>query len=166
MGALQGALTRLRSIRVPDALLHRLVGLALALPTATVLGIAAWLHPNPAGVGTHRQLGLEGCVVLTLTGVPCPMCGMTTTFALMADGRLLDALANQPFGVVLFLATMGGLVVGFWDLISARGAWRGVLAWVLERETAVALTILVGLLAGWTYKILSYQKILAHLLDG
>jgi len=74
----------------------------VALPTLTVLAIARHLQPDPAGVGTHTQLGLGRCPVLALTGYPCPMCGMTTTFALMADLRPVDAALNQPFGVVLF----------------------------------------------------------------
>ena len=151
---------------LPDAILHRLIGLALAVPTGIVLGLARWLVPSPEGMGTHRQLGLGPCVVLTLTGIPCPMCGMTTTFALMADGRVGEALLNQPFGVVLFLATVSAFLLGLWDLTRALGRWRDVLDWVLARETAVAVAILVGLFGGWTYKILLAKEILPQFLDG
>lgn len=146
--------------------MNRLVGLALAVPSGAVLGIARWLVPSPTGLGTHRQLGLSGCVVLTLTGVPCPMCGMTTTFALLADGQVLAALANQPFGVALFSATVLVFLVGVLDAARGRGAWRDLLRWVLDRETAIAIAILAGLLAGWTYKILLVEEILPSFLDG
>lgn len=166
MDGLQAAWSRLGLPRVSTTLTNRLVGLALLLPAGAVLGIAAWLHPDPAGVGTHRQLGLGGCIVLTLTGVPCPMCGMTTTFSLMAHGRVFDALLNQPFGVVLFVTTAVAAMVGAVDLARGRGLWRSGLGWVLRHETRVASLILVGLFAGWIYKILVFRKIIAHLLDG
>jgi hypothetical protein len=63
---------------LPAGLQDRLVGVILAVPTSVVLGLAAWLEPAAGGVGTHKQLGLNGCAVLTATGWPCPMCGMTT----------------------------------------------------------------------------------------
>ena len=34
-------------------------------------------------MGTHQQLGLPPCNFVTLTGYPCPACGMTTSFALL-----------------------------------------------------------------------------------
>ena len=166
MDGLQAAWSRLGLRRVPESAVNRLVGLALLLPTGLVLGIATWLHPDPSGVGTHRQLGLGGCIVLTLTGVPCPMCGMTTTFSLMAHGRPLTALLNQPFGVVLFSATVVACALGAYDLGTGRGTWRRVVNQVLRYETSVAAFILAGLCAGWIYKILVVRKILGHFLDG
>lgn len=43
-------------------------------------------------------------------GYPCPMCGMTTTFALMEHLRPLDAALKLPFGVVLFSLTVAASV--------------------------------------------------------
>lgn len=139
--------------RVPASAVNRLVGASLALPGALVLGLARWLEPSPAGVGTHLQLGLNPCVMLVLTGIPCPMCGMTTTFAHMADGQLLGALANQPAGVVLFAITVVGTLVGLADMLLGRGIWRRVLAWIGPRETRVAIALLMVMGLGWIYKI-------------
>ena len=135
-------------------MIDRAVGLGLALPGAAVLGLARWLEPSPTGVGTHLQLGLNPCVVLALTGVPCPMCGMTTTFAHMADGHLLLALRNQPAGVVLFGLTVVGTALGLYDLVVGSGAWRRTLAWISAREARIALWLLVVMLGGWIYKVL------------
>ena len=89
-----------------DALKDRLISLALGIPAWVVLGIAVYLEPETKGFGTHQQLGLGSCTVLTLTGYPCPMCGMTTTFTHMAHLSPWMAFKTQPFGVVLFLGTL------------------------------------------------------------
>lgn len=137
---------------IPQRRLDRVAGLVVALPTWSVLGIARWLTPSPAGYGTHMELGLGGCTMLTLTGWPCPMCGMTTTFSLMADGRVVDALFTQPFGVVLFtLTAIAGLAAAA-DLFLAGGWLRGALAAVHRHEQGYAIFLLVGMILGWVYK--------------
>ena len=138
--------------RVPRRWQDRLVGLVLAGPGVAVLGVAASLSPDPSGMGTHRQLGLGGCAVLTLTGFPCPMCGMTTTFTHLAHFQIIDGALNQPFGLLLFAATVVATAIGLSDLISPSGRWRTALRWVERHETGLAITLLVGMFAGWTYK--------------
>lgn len=138
--------------RIPRRLQDRLVGAALFFPGAAVLGVARWLTPDPSGVGTHRQLGMGGCSVLTLTGWPCPMCGMTTTFSHLAHFQILDGALNQPFGLYLFGATLLCTGAGLADLAHPRGRWRVLLRWVERRETAIAISLLLGMFLGWLYK--------------
>ena len=130
----------------------RLIGAAVATPALLVLGLSAWLTPNPQGYGTHLQLGLSGCTLLELTGWPCPMCGMTTTFALLAHLRPLDALRTQPFGLVLFGITVLAAVLGGLDLLAGRGALRAALRRMEPFEGRISVGLLVGLLVGWAYK--------------
>lgn len=127
------------------------MGLVLVGASAPVLGLAAWLEPDPAGVGTHRQLGLGGCTILTWTGWPCPMCGMTTCFTHMAHADPLAAAITQPFGVVLFMATVVAFITGLGGL-SGRSWWRRVGAFMLEHEVPIAAGTLIGMAAGWLYK--------------
>lgn len=130
---------------------NRLVGFALVGTTGPVLGIAAWLEADPAGVGTHKQLGLGGCTVLTLTGWPCPMCGMTTCFTHMAHLDPMDALVVQPFGVVLFSATFLLFVVGL-SALAGTELWRRLAELLLRFEVPIAAGTLIGMAAGWVYK--------------
>src|SRR3954447_16098360 len=58
----------------------RLVLAGVAVCLGTVLGVACWLRPDPRGMGTHQQLGLPPCTFYLYTDVPCPSCGMTTSF--------------------------------------------------------------------------------------
>lgn len=139
-------------MRMPAERVDRAVGFSLAVPAWLVLGIARWLEPSPLGFGTHTQLGLGGCTMLTFTGWPCPMCGMTTTFSLLAHGRVVEAFVNQPFGPVLFALTVAAALLGTVDLVGAPGAIRKAMAVVQRREQLYAILLLVGLFLGWVYK--------------
>lgn len=155
-GRLQALLQAPRSwfARLSSAAQDRLIGLALFLPSGTVLGTALYLTPDPAGMGTHRQLGLGSCAILTMTGLPCPMCGMTTTFTHLAHLHLIEGTLNQPFGLFLFLGTVIAAAVGVLDLLRPGARWRRVLRWIERRETALAVFLLSGMGLGWLYKII------------
>lgn len=139
--------------RFPAGIVNRVVGLAIAAPAWVVLGMAGSVTPDPRGFGTHTALGLGKCLMLEVTGYPCPMCGMTTTFALMAHLRPFDALLNQPFGPVLFLITLLGAVSGLVDLVTGVGLWRKLLAIMDRYEQRIAAGLLIGLFGGWVYKV-------------
>ena len=126
----------------------------IAAGSIGVLGIARWLEPDPSGHGTHTQLGLLPCSFLWLTGVPCPLCGATTTFALMADGRVRDAFLNQPFAALLYCGTVATVVVAGQELLGGA-AWSERLFEVVRRRELEASIVFLFLMAlGWTYSIL------------
>ena len=85
-----------------DVATRRLIALAIAAAAASVLGVAAYLEPSPAGLGTHSQLlNLPSCGWIAAMDIPCPTCGMTTAFSHVADGNLLAAVITQPLGALL-----------------------------------------------------------------
>lgn len=128
---------------------------ALALGSVAILGVAAWLEPSPVGQGTHQQLGLPPCTFYALTDVPCPMCGATTTFALMADGRLVDGVVNHPTAALLFTLCLGVAGVAGAEAVWPTGRWQRVGAAVEPWSTVFASGFLVVMMAGWTWKILA-----------
>ena len=79
----------------PDGFPLGRLGLALlALWGFALLGgffVAYRLEPDPRGFGTHQRLGLPPCTIRTVFGVPCPSCGMTTSFANLAKGHFVHA---------------------------------------------------------------------------
>jgi len=68
-----------------------------------MLGLAATLPL----LGGHAGLP---CPLRTLTGVPCPLCGMTTSVEATVHGHLGAALQANPVGPFLVLAAIALLV--------------------------------------------------------
>lgn len=131
----------------------RLTSLAVAGGALSVLAVSAWLEPDPAGHGTHQQLGLSPCTFLTLTGLPCPMCGATTTFALMAHGRVLDGVANHPVAALLFVVCLFTVGVAGAEALAPRGRWDTLVRVLESRQLRLSALFMVAIMAGWTYSI-------------
>lgn len=95
----------------------RAIALMVGLGCLAVLVRAATLPPSHTGIGTHRAMGLNQCTFIDRTGLPCPSCGMTTSFAWFARGNIAASLYVQPMGAALALAAAmcvwGGLYVAF-----------------------------------------------------
>ena len=153
-----GALDRLEALvsRV-DAVLSvpwvsRVASAVVALGAGGVLGAAAWLEPAAEGHGTHLQLGLGRCTFLQLTGRPCPMCGATTTFALLAHFRIVEGVVNQPFAALLFGITLIVFAISIAEAVRPRRRWGRLLARLEPREGAYAALFLVFMGMSWVYK--------------
>ncbi|MFG0330264.1 MAG: DUF2752 domain-containing protein [Phycisphaerales bacterium] len=134
---------------------HRLLAGLLAIACAALLGLAAWLQPDPRGFGTHNQLRLAPCLWVERVGMPCPTCGMTTAFAHAADGSFLSAARAQPMGLVLAFMT----AMTFWVAlyVAATGSLIGALLLRLWRPSV--LWTAGGLaLASWLYKIWDFTR--------
>ncbi len=137
----------------PEGWGARLGSAAVGLGAGGVLAVARTLDPSPIGHGTHLQLGLPPCTFFAITGVPCPLCGATTTFSLLAHGRLGEGLVNQPFAALLFAMTVLVASVAWLEAAAPRGRWRRVEA-VVERADPWAPGVFIFLMMlGWAYKI-------------
>ena len=119
-----------------------------ALGALAVLIVARLLTPEAGGYGTHEHLFLLPCLFRWLTGLPCPFCGMTTVFALMAEGRVGAALNIHILGPAAYLATWAVLLAAIVGLVRGRMPLpRGLF---LERGGRVMLIIL---LVGWAVNL-------------
>lgn len=119
----------------------------------TVLGVAAWLKPAAEGLGTHTQMGFAQCSWPIVAGIPCPACGMTTSFAHAADASLLESAQTQPFAAILAILTASGVwIAGYAAVSGARlgGCFRGLLA------ARVMYAFVALLLVAWVYKIITF----------
>jgi hypothetical protein len=122
-----------------------LLGVALGL--MAVFAIALALNPYQADgaarrMETHRQLGLPPCTFYEVTGLPCPSCGMTTSFALLVRGDLLNSLRANAVGTLLALFC---LVLIPWCLASFVYR-RSLFVRSLERALTVVVLSFLGLL--------------------
>lgn len=87
-------------------------GRALSAPERLALlgvGVAAAAVVWPA-FESATGAGLP-CPLRTVTGIPCPMCGMTTASVALVRGRLHDAVAANPFVLLLAVGTVVMAVV-------------------------------------------------------
>lgn len=116
-----------------------------------LFGIAACLTPDQQGFGTHQQLGLPPCTLRTLFRIPCPTCGMTTSFAHFVRGDLLSACRVNPAGLVVALSCLMMIPWSLWGIIRGKLLWVGAPA-----ESAVTGCLcLVGVsLVTWLIQIM------------
>jgi hypothetical protein len=137
----------------------RLAALGIAAGCLMPLIIAAMLPPSPNGFATHTQLGLQQCAFLERTGLPCPSCGMTTSWAWFVRGNLAASLYVQPMGTVLAVIAVACVWVGLYIAITGRPVYR-LLRLLPGRYYFVPLLSFAILAWGW--------KIFIHLagLDG
>ena len=116
----------------------------------TLLGIAAWLRPNPAGLGTHQQLGLPPCTMRVLFDLRCPSCGMTTSWSRLMHGDVVGSVQANSGGALLALTA---LVAGPWltaSAIAGRWLWGPPHEWTV---LGVAGLVLVVTLADWSVRL-------------
>jgi len=64
---------------------------------------AASVPPDPRGYGTHEAFGMPACSFRQTLNIPCPSCGMTTSFSHFVRGQFVQSARANRAG--LFLAT-------------------------------------------------------------
>jgi hypothetical protein len=121
----------------------RLGLLAVGAGLMVVFGIALWLNPYENGqamrMEAHTQLGLPPCTFKVMTGYPCPSCGMTTSFALLMKGDVVNSLKANAVGTLLALFW---LVLIPWSLVSS---FCGRPLFLISIEKAVLRVIILFL---------------------
>ncbi len=118
--------------------------LVMGLGLMALLGVARYLTPSPAGFGTHQQLGLPPCTTVVLWNVPCPTCGMTTSWAWVARGNLIEAGRANLGGLMLALIAIGFLPASCYFFIFGRstpGHWFSQLL-AISLVTACCVTLI------------------------
>jgi len=116
----------------------------------SALVVAGMLRPDPRGRGTHEQLGLPPCTLIVLTGIPCPACGMTTSWSLATHGQFLEAARTHVSGTLLALVA---LVVGLGAIIVAARGRRlafqpGETAWAI-----LAVGLALAVMCEWIVRV-------------
>jgi hypothetical protein len=143
-------------VEAPSAMSSPLaIRLWCALAFALAFGMLATgfiLSPNPAGTGTHQQMGMPPCQMLARSGIPCPTCGCTTAVSNFSHGNLWTSFRTQPFGFALAaVALLLTPLAGFGIL---TGKWRGpsmfTLSWHWPYWVYSSLAIFF---LAWFYKI-------------
>lgn len=133
--------------------LDRLVaGVTVAAAIGAVLLLGP-VTPDARGYGTHEQLGMQPCSWPFVYGIPCPTCGCTTAAADVIHGRLLTAVATQPFGAAMCLLLLASAAFCLWALWRRRSVLDVVARLPLGRLLLGGLVLLLG---SWLYKYLTF----------
>jgi hypothetical protein len=128
--------------------------IALGVASAACLITARLLQPSARGVGTHEQLGLPPCAFLYLTSIPCPGCGLTTSFAYAARLNFYDAFITQPFGPILFCLMALSVPLTLYLIYSRIPCSKLRRPARLNRALPVMITLY---LLSWLYKIIAMK---------
>ncbi|HEY8739439.1 MAG TPA: DUF2752 domain-containing protein [Candidatus Dormibacteraeota bacterium] len=119
---------------------------AVAAGGATLLA-TAWVLPE---LWAHGIQPIPQCLFYQVTGIPCPFCGGTRSFAAIAHGNLGAAAHVFPIGPLMFAALVVAVVYCCWVLVSGRKV-QVVLDDRLRRGLILAAGAL--LLVNWASKI-------------
>ncbi len=125
--------------------LARLVGLGL-------ISLVLLAFTLPLGAGDRvlaSWLPQAPCLFRELTGLPCPLCGMTRAFHFMGRLRIEQALECNPAGALLFLMLAVQALGGWLSLGAKLGAWRGL------GGRGYWAPGVVMILASWIWRMLS-----------
>jgi Protein of unknown function (DUF2752) len=150
-----GPIIEIRRLRTPVG--SRLYAGATAIAAAAIVVLAATISPAAEHMGSHRQLGLLPCGFLTITGLPCPTCGMTTAFAHTVHGHWLEAVRSQLAGFLIAIATA---LVGLSAAVGAVTGRYPAVNWYRVNPTRFVWWVAGVLVAAWAVKIAT------GLLDG
>ncbi len=110
----------------------------LALLPVLALAAGAYALRKTGGAGW-----MPGCLFRQLTGIECPGCGMTRGTHALLNGRIAEAFAFNPVGMVLLPVAM--LAIGI-----------EVIGWVREKPLPIQIpsgrwgaTIVAVILMAW-----------------
>ena len=125
----------------------RLSLVLIAVGLVLVFAMALWLNPYRDGqvwlMETHRQLGLPECNFKRITGLPCPSCGMTSSFALLMHGDLVNSLKANAVGTLLALVCLAYIPWALWSALRGRRLWIVSFERVLLRLVVVFLVLML-----------------------
>lgn len=126
----------------------------LLLPVGFILvsALGFFLQAHPSGLGTHRALGLPNCLFLEWTGLPCPSCGLTTSFTHLLHGHFSEAFTVHPLGPLLFLGFALAAVCSLAEYFNRKTPLSRLLNGAKMPWAYAALTVFLGT---WMFRLVS-----------
>jgi hypothetical protein len=114
--------------------------LLMAATFITVFYVATLVRPygpngEPMRMASHESLGLPPCNFKQVAGIPCPSCGMTTSFAMLVRGDVWNSLRANWVGTLLAAAL--ALAVPWSIFCSVRGRYL----WITRPEIFTPLAL-------------------------
>jgi hypothetical protein len=127
----------------------------IAVGLIAVFALAVWLDPYQEGkvwlMETHRQLGWPECNFKKFTGMPCPSCGMTSSFALLMHGDLVNSLRANAAGTFLAVLCLAYIP---WALVCAIRKRRLLIVSYERALTRLVVLFVLLMLGRWVIVVL------------
>ncbi len=124
-------------------------GLLVFVAAFLIAGFSLAIYLNPykedgsaRTMETHRQLGMPKCTFYEKTGMPCPSCGMTSSFSLYIRGDVWHSLKANWVGTIL--ATFCLLMIPW--CIGSVYLGRPLFVRGIELPASITIIVLLGLL--------------------
>lgn len=87
------------------------------------------------------------CPLRLITGVPCPLCGMTTGTVAVLRGDLESALSANPFSVPFVGAVIVGIFFKFKSVFTERPPWPAA------RIRLAVSAVIVAAVFSWVFQL-------------
>ncbi|WP_284650852.1 DUF2752 domain-containing protein [Flavobacterium terrisoli] len=95
------------------------------------------------------------CIIKNVTGYPCPSCGTTRAVTLLLEGKLIDSLLLNPFGIIVAVIMIGCPVWVLTDIALKKEtffkAYKKAEATIRKPWIAIVLILLV--LLNWIWNL-------------
>jgi len=112
-------------------------------------GYALYIVPQYLNIG-----GIRGfCLFRSLTGIPCPGCGMGRATVLISNGEIYKAFQTNPLAVPFAVAALIAIVWIMLDLIRKKETFLPLMKTPMKRPYLIILLAIIAM--AWLRNILT-----------
>ena len=106
-------------------------------------------------IHTLQSQTFRVCIIKNVTGYPCPSCGTTRAVTLLSEGKIIESLLLNPFGIVVAIAMT---LFPFWILIDIIFKKESFFRMYKKAETTIrkpwlASILILLVLLNWIWNI-------------
>ena len=106
-------------------------------------------------IHTLQSQTFRVCIIKNVTSYPCPSCGTTRAVTLLLQGRIIESLLLNPFGIVVAIIMT---IFPIWILTDIFLKKETFYFWYKKTETtirkpAIALILILLVLFNWIWNI-------------
>jgi Protein of unknown function (DUF2752) len=95
------------------------------------------------------------CMIKNITGFPCPSCGTTRAVSLIWQGKLVQSLAVNPLGIVVFILMIVAPIWILFDLLLKKETFYNFYkkTEVTLKNKWLAIFLIVLIVLNWFWNI-------------